>query len=249
LNRLNTLFFDAASKPDFGDVATQFTEQSPLIAEVSGKQMEVIGLFKVGVSFGADGNVIMSDQSLFELHPHRQPGIIDIGLINIDPEAKPAEVVQRIQKGLPEHLQAMTMMDYKAYEKNFWAKRTPIGFIFGLGTLMGFIVGAVIVYQILYTDVNDHLSEYATLKAMGYDDAYLSSIVIKEAIILAVMGYLPGWAIASGMLALTRYATQLPSSMTASRSVMVLCLTIGMCAGAGLLAMRKLRSADPADIF
>jgi putative ABC transport system permease protein len=124
-----------------------------------------------------------------------------------------------------------------------------VGFIFNLGTLMGFIVGAVIVYQILYSDVADHLSEYATLKAMGFSDTQLFLVVIKQALILTALGFLPGVAIAQGLYIATFRATMLPIDMTTYRLSTVLILTTIMCCGSAIFALRKLRSADPAEIF
>jgi putative ABC transport system permease protein len=158
-------------------------------------------------------------------------------------------VRNRIAETLPVGVQVFTRDQYMKYEQTYWAKRTPIGFIFNMGTFVGFIVGAVIVYQILYTDVTDHMGEYATLKAMGYNDRYLFGVVIQEALMLAVIGFVPGWLISTGMGILTRKVTLLPSYMTWERALTVLVLTIGMCVVSGILAMRKLRAADPADIF
>jgi putative ABC transport system permease protein len=134
-------------------------------------------------------------------------------------------------------------------EKSFWNTVSPIGFIFGLGVFLGFVVGSIIVYQILYTDVSDHLSEYATLKAMGYRDGFLFSIVFKEALLLSVLGYIPGLAISQALYSLTEQTTGLPIFMTVERAVMVFIFTVIMCVASGALAMRRLRSADPAEIF
>jgi putative ABC transport system permease protein len=144
----------------------------------------------------------------------------------------------------------LTHQEFIARERNYWANSTAIGFVFSLGTAMGFIVGIVIVYQILYTDVADHLPEYATLKAMGYREMYFVALVGQEALILALLGYVPGFCLATFVLYnLTRSATSLPMGMTLFRAVMVLILTILMCAISGAIALRKLQAADPADIF
>ena len=132
---------------------------------------------------------------------------------------------------------------------DLWQNSTSIGFIFTLGTVMGFIVGIVIVYQILYTDVADHLSEYATLKAMGYTNFYLLTVVFQEAVILAVVGFFPGMAAAVGLYTMTRNATSLPLFMTVVRAATVLALTMIMCTISGAIAVRKLSAADPADMF
>jgi putative ABC transport system permease protein len=114
---------------------------------------------------------------------------------------------------------------------------------------MGFIVGAVIVYQIIYSDVFNHLSEYATLKAMGYRHIYLLKVVFEESIILAFLGYIPGLIISNIMYASIEAETKLPVMMTPELTIFVLILAFIMCFIAGVIAMRKLRHADPADIF
>ena len=114
---------------------------------------------------------------------------------------------------------------------------------------MGLIVGIVVVYQILYTDVTQHLREYATLKAIGYQHYYFLFLVFQEAIILAILGYIPGFLVASGLYHLAKQATLLPIMMTSERIYLVFSLTLFMCFLAGAIAINKLKDADPADIF
>lgn len=114
---------------------------------------------------------------------------------------------------------------------------------------MGFVVGVILVYQVLSTDVNAHLQEYATFRAMGYQQRYLLGIVLEEAIILAFVGFIPGVAISTLLYQLTRNATSLPIVLPLARAVGVLVTTIIMCLISGAIATRKLQSADPADIF
>jgi putative ABC transport system permease protein len=134
-------------------------------------------------------------------------------------------------------------------EKAYWATATPIGFVFNFGVIMGFVVGAIIVYQILFADVTDHLAEYATLKAMGYPNRFLFSIVLQEAFILAVLGYLPGLALCAWLYRQTENATRLPMTLDLKLGLFVIAIAIVMCAVSGMVAVRKIRSADPAEIF
>jgi putative ABC transport system permease protein len=143
----------------------------------------------------------------------------------------------------------MTRSEFAAQEAAYWSRRAAIGFIFDLGAAMGLLVGAVIVYQILYTDVTDHLDEYATLKAIGYHDRYLYSIVLQESLVLSALGLIPGFAIAETLYLMFRHQAHVPVEMTTVRVAFVIALTIAMCVGAGMMAMRRLRDADPAEIF
>ncbi|MEO1148808.1 MAG: FtsX-like permease family protein, partial [Cyanobacteria bacterium J06638_22] len=125
----------------------------------------------------------------------------------------------------------------------------PTGPIFTFGAVMGFVVGVVIVYQVLYADINDHLNEYATLKAIGYSNRSLLSVVIQEALLLGVLGFIPGYGISLGMYWFLVYLTELELVMRASIAASVFALTMLMCLLSATIASRKLRSADPADVF
>jgi putative ABC transport system permease protein len=150
---------------------------------------------------------------------------------------------------LPKDVRIFSKEEFADFEKKYWQESTSIGFIFTLGAAMGFIVGIVIVYQILYTDVTDHLPEYATLKAMGYKEIYFLGVVFQEAMILAILGYLPGFGISVVLYNLGRSATSLPMYMTLTKAITVFVMTVIMCSVSGAIAVRKLQAADPADIF
>jgi putative ABC transport system permease protein len=252
LNQLklpNVVLFDRSSRVEYGPIASDFEQGKTVRAEVRGRRITVVGLFTLGASFGADGNLITSDINFLRIFPNRTQGLIDIGLIRLKPGADANQVATYLRSYLPTDVNVFTKQEFIDFERNYWATSTAIGFIFTLGTIMGFIVGTVIVYQILYTEVTDHLSEYATLKAIGYTQNYLLTVILQEAFMLAVLGYIPGFACALFMYKVARDATLLPVFMSSYRAIMVLILTILMCFISGAIAMRKLSSADPADIF
>ncbi|KOR35835.1 MULTISPECIES: ABC transporter permease DevC [Planktothricoides] len=243
------VLFDRMSRREFGEVAQAIDQGKSVTTEVGVRRIEVKGLFSLGASFAADGNLITSDLNFIRLFPNRRLGEIDIGLIRLKPNSNPTVSLEKIRQYLPSDVQVFTKQGYLDYEKSYWEKRTAIGFVFRFGVIMGFIVGLVIVYQIIYTDVADHLAEYATLKAMGYQEIYFYSLVIQEALLLAILGYIPGIVCSLFLYKMARSATMLPILMTLPRVVTVLGLTIFMCAVSGAIAMRKLQEADPADIF
>lgn len=243
------VLYDRSSRQEYGPIASQFEQGNDVTAEVRRKLVKVGGLFTLGASFGADGNLITSDVNFLRIFVNRQPGLIDIGLIKLKSGANPDVVARQLRSYLTKDVRVLTKQEFIDFERNFWASSTAIGFIFTLGTIMGFIVGTVIVYQILYTEVADHLVEYATLKAIGYSHNYFLVLILQEALILAVLGYLPGLAFALFLYKQARQATLLPIFMSSSRAISVLILTIIMCFISGTIAVKKLKSADPADIF
>ncbi|MEH1947603.1 MAG: ABC transporter permease DevC [Nostoc sp.] len=245
----DVVLFDRSSRVEYGPIAANYDQGKPVTAEVRRRRIKVGGLFTLGASFGADGNLITSDLNFFRIFNNRQKGLIDIGLIRLKPGADANVVAQQLRKYLPNEVNVLTKQEFIDFERSYWANSTAIGFIFTLGTVMGFIVGTVIVYQILYTEVADHLAEYATLKAIGYTQNYLLTVILQEALLLAILGYFPGIVFALFMYDSARNATLLPVFMSFERAIMVLILTMLMCIISGAIAVRKLRSADPADIF
>jgi putative ABC transport system permease protein len=251
IKRPDVFIFDRKSRPEFGPITDWFLEGKTVKTEVGNRKIEIGGLFSLGSSFGADGTIISSDLNFFRLYPNRSKGLIDVGIIQLKPGVDANQMATLIREELAAggDVQVFTKEELINYELNYWQTSTNIGFIFGLGTAMGFVVGTVIVYQILYTDVSDHLPEYATLKAIGYGDNYLLGVVFQEALLLALIGFLPSFGLGIILYSNTTKATGLALIMTAGRALTVLTMTVVMCCISGAIAVGRLRAADPADIF
>lgn len=246
----DVVLFDRSSRPEFGPVAEYFKQGKTVETEIDNRRVTVEGLFTLGASFGADGNIITSDLNFLRIfNGRRTKGLIDLGVVHLQPGTDVKAVIEKMRATLPQDVTIASKEEFVAFERKYWEESTAIGFIFTLGAAMGFIVGIVIVYQILYTDVTDHLPEYATLKAMGYKDIYFLSVVFQEALILAIIGYLPGLGVSMVLYNLARTATSLPMYMNMGKVVTVFAMTVVMCSVSGAIAVRKLQAADPADIF
>ncbi len=243
------VLFDRNSRGSYQDAIAQVEGGKIVTTEIERRTVTITGLFTLGASFGADGILIASDQTFLNFFPRREAASINLGLIKLQSGYDPKQVATALDSHLPSDVRVMTHEEYIEFEQSYWQKESPIGFIFGLGTAMAFVVGVVIVYQVLSTDVNSHLKEYATFKAMGYRNQYLLAVVFEEAIILAFVGFIPGLILPLGLYNLAAKATALPILMTLSRAILVLILTIIMCGISGAIATRKLQSADPADMF
>jgi len=249
LHEPDVALFDEWSRPEFGPVADTVQANGALTTELSTRRITVRGLFPLGTSFGVDGTVLTSDLNFRRIFPGRPPGAIGIGLVQLQPGASPEAVRERLAAALPRDVHVLTKREFIAHEVAYWATATPIGFVFTFGVVMGIVVGVIIVYQILFADISDHLSEYATLKAMGYTNRYLAGVVVMEATILAALGFVPGIASALWLYDLTAESTRLPMRLEPARALLVLGLTLIMCWLSALLAIRKLRTADPAEVF
>jgi len=249
LKQPDTFLFDRLSRGEYADVVAQVADGKPTTTEIDRRTIQVAGLFSLGASFATDGTLVTSSENFLRFFPQRSPGQITLGLVKVESGVDPQQVLSQIKAVLPADTIATTKQDYVDYEQAYWQQTTPIGIIFTFGTVMAFVVGAVIVFQILSTDVNEHLSEYATFKAMGYRDRYLLLIVLEQSLILASLGFIPGLALALGQYALIANLGALPISMTLERLVLVFVLTVVMCVASGTIATRRLQAADPADNF
>ena len=249
LKQKGRILFDQLSRSEFGPIAEWFREGRTVETEIAGNRIRVEGLVSLGTSFGADGNLLTSTETFLDLMPQKPPGAIEVGLIRLKPGEDPEQAVKRLQQRLPDDVTVLTKQGFIDFEQNYWKTSTSIGFIFTLGAAMGFVVGCVIVYQVLYTDVSDHLPEYATLMAMGYRITHLLAVVIREGFYLAALGYVPAYLAGQGLYWFVRDATKLPVGMDLSRALTVLTMIFVMCMLSSVLAMRRLVDADPAEIF
>lgn len=245
----DVVLFDRASRKEFGPVAAELQEGKTVITEINDREIKVAGLFKMGTSFGIDGTVITSDDNWLRLFPERPRTEIQLGLIRLRQGNDPDQVRKALTEFLPDDVLVLTKQQFVQREKNYWNSATPIGYIFAFGAIMGFVVGAIIVYQILFADVSDHLNEYATLRAIGFRNRFVAGIVLQEAAILAVLGYLPGMAIVYWLYGTAAAATNLPLYITQERAAAVFVMTLAMCAISALVAVRKVQRLDPADVF
>lgn len=230
--------------------AAAIRPQTPISFEVSGTTLTLYDTFQGGGGFGVDGYMMVSDQTFFTLFPKRSSAAPDHILLQIARGTDPDKVAARLRELISDKtLRIRSFAQAAAEDQNYQQNERPTGIIFGFGVIIGILVGIVIVYQVLSTDVADHLSEYATFKAMGYPQQFFLGIVFEEALILAILGFVPGFLVASGLLVGMKAATGLPLAMTANMAVMVFVGTLVACSISGAIATRRLVSADPADLF
>jgi putative ABC transport system permease protein len=243
------VIFDRSSRPEYGAVPAMVEERGSISTEVNSRRVDIVGLFDFGTSFGIDGSILTSDLNFRRLFPERPAAHVDVGLVYLEPGADLLKVRSAIAKALPRDVLVFSRDEFIQHELDYWNEKTPIGYVFSFGVIMGFVVGMVIVYQILFSDVQDSLREYATLKAIGYTHRYLVGVVMRQAVLLGLFGFVPALGITWILYEQAGAATNLPLEMTLPRAVVVLGLTLSMCCASAALALRKLRSAEPAEIF
>jgi len=244
-----TAFYDAKSLSEFGPVVAMVESQGEVMTEAGGLRLKIKDVIHMGPTMQSSGHMLVGERAFFRIFPQHPWHMITVGMIRLKPGANPSEVASRLEKALPPDIRVWTREGLIREEQDYWQKRSPIAFIFFGSMLVAMVVGAVIVYQILYSDVSDHLREYATLKALGLPDRYFFGVVVQEALILLAAGFFPGLGLTALLYYLTRVKAALPMYLTFSIVVTVFVSSLVMCVAAGLLALRRLRSADPADVF
>jgi putative ABC transport system permease protein len=246
-----SILIDRRSRNDFGprDGESFSDADIGVTVEVTGEMLRIVQHFSLGGGFAADGVILLNMQGYYQIHPGIPPDHVSLGLIRLAEGVHAKTVADRMNETLPPDVEVLTRQQVVQHETKRWVDETSLGIIFQLGVWISLVVGTAIVYQVLSSDVAQHLSEYATLKAMGYSAWFLSGLVLRQALALAVLGFVPGLAIAELLYRLTAQVALIPIQMNLLRILSVLALALLMCTLSGLGATRKLGSADPADLF
>ena len=243
LERPDTVLVDAATRPLFG----------PLVAgravNIGGRRMTVGGTYSLGTGFLGLGVALASEANFFRISPARPPDTVNLGLVTLKPGADPVRAARDLRAALPADMRVFTRPELVAHEVAYWTTRTATGLIFGSGLLVSFVVGTMVLYQTLATQITRQLPQFATLKAIGYGDAYLNAIVLGESLLIVAVAFLPALGAALGIYALVRSETLLPLSLTAPQLAAVFAIALVMAAASAFLSLGSLRRADPAEIF
>lgn len=246
---------DVRSKRDNFPFPTESdAELAKVQAELADRKIVMVGTFDLGTDFAHDGNLAMSAENFAAYFPQRVQfgdplSVVDVGIIHVDDKTQANAIRDSIDQLLDDRVFVLTRAQFRAQEIGFWDKSTPIGIIFTAGKIIGFIVGMVICYQVIYSDIADHMPEFATLKAMGYTTGYFIKLIVTEGVLLSFVGFIPGLIVGSLLYTLLASSTGLLLRMTPYSVAQVLVLTVVMCIVSGLLAVRKLLAADPANLF
>jgi len=248
LRQADTVLFDSRARRFLGRAG------DGTVTELGGRTVHVVGTFPLGPDFLADGTVMTSDRNFLKMfadHPLDRTDLADVefGVVKVEPGADVAKVQAALRLDLPPGVLILTKAELVAREVDFQINTSSVGPIFDLGAVIGFVVGMLISYQIIYTDLSDQLAQYATLKAIGFENSYLVRSVLQQAALYAVAGLLPAWIIASLVYFVIGEVALLPMRLTLELAATSAFLTIAMCLLSGLAAVGRVLNADPAEVF
>ena len=199
-------------------------------------------------------NIFHPDQQPREVDPEEPPrnlaasDVITFILVEVAPGEEITTVRQELETQLS-NVTTYTPDELIQVTQDYWQQRTGIGFILGLGTVVGIIVGIVVVSQILYSSVSDHLKEFGTLKAMGASSQMIYQVIIEQAVWMAILGYLPGMILSLGIAYGININQGTLLLITPTSAIAIFILTLIMCIGSAIFAIQKVNRVDPAVVF
>ncbi|MGH7058987.1 MAG: FtsX-like permease family protein [Stellaceae bacterium] len=243
LERPDTVLVDSATRPMFGRLT------KGRIVTIDSRIMTIGGDYVLGTGFMGLGVILVSEPNFVRLFPYRSLDQVNLGVVRLKPGADPAAAAGALRQALGSDIQVFSRAQLERQETAYWTTRTSVGLLFGSGLLVAFVVGIMVVYQVLATQVSRQLPQVATLKAVGYRDRFFSATVVVMSLLIVLAGFVPALFAAAGVYSVIREETLLPVTMTGARIGAVFVATLFMAGFSALLSMGGLRRADPADIF
>jgi putative ABC transport system permease protein len=243
LDRVDTVLVDSSTRPIFGPLGTGRA------IEINDHKVTIGGQYVLGTGFMGLGVALTSTANFARLFPQRGSAIVNLGVIRLKAGVDPGRAAGDLQKLAGAGTRIFARQELDAHETAYWTTRTSVGIIFGSGLLISLVVGIMIVYQIVSTQVGRQLPQFATLKAIGYRDRALAATVSAMSLLIVIAGFFPALAAAWGLYSLIRQKTLLPVMMSEMRLLAVFAAALGMAMISALLSVWVLRRADPADVF
>src|SRR5712691_5423911 len=243
LERPDTVLVDSATRSLFGPL------EPGRVVDIAGYKETIGEQFVLGTGFLGLGVAIVGEANFFKMFPHRPPDTVNLGLVTLKPGADPDGTAKALRAVLPAGMRVFTRPELVAHEVSYWTTRTATGLIFGSGLVVSFVVGIMVLYQTLATQITRQLPQFATLKAIGYTDRYLDAIVMIESFLIMAVAFVPALGAALVVYAQVRRQTLLPLSLSPAELGAVFGITLLMAAISAFLSLSGLRRADPAEVF
>lgn len=252
LSSAQFVVLDTKSKREYGPKdGKRFSQQDLGVQTLLGAQVvRVVGLFELGTGMASNGACMTSLEGYRRASPWVTKDELTLGLLKLHNPLEAQAVKQRLEAVLQEDdVEVLTRAEITAHERRRWMADTPFGLIFTFLVVVSVLVGVAIVYQVLSNDIANLMSEYATLKAMGYSNIYLCGVILQQSVLLALVGYAPALLVCWQLYALVGGYAGIPMVMAPNIVLGVLLLSVGMCIVSGVFALQKLFKADPVELF
>jgi putative ABC transport system permease protein len=247
LDRPDIVLVDSQTRPVFGPLDTG------RVIELGGHKVTIGGRYTLGTGFLGLAVVLASEDTFFRIFgtgPRPRPrDTVNLGLVTLKPGADPDQVARALREALPKDTQVLTRDELVANEVAFWTTKTGTGLLFGSGLIVAFVVGIMILYQTLATQITRQLPQFAMLKAIGHTNRRLETIVLIEAMLMMLAAFPPAVGVALWVYSVIRVQTLLPVTMMPVQLAGVFAVGVVMSVISAVLSLIRLRRADPAEIF
>jgi putative ABC transport system permease protein len=243
IEKADTVLVDSGTRRMFGPLTTG------RLVKINDQTETIGGRYDLGTGFMGLGVILVSDPNFARLFPYRSLDQVNLGPIQLKPGIEPEQAAAELRKLVSSDVQIFTRSALETSEVAYWTTRTSVGLVFGSGLIISFIVGIMVVYQTLATQVSRQLRQFASLKAIGYANRSLDGTVVTMSLLIVVVAFIPATAAALGLYSVIREETLLPVAMTSIRLGAVFAATVAMASFSALLSLGGLRRADPAEMF
>ncbi len=218
-------------------------------SELVHHRIRIVGQFTMGAGFVAGSAIITGRQTFLDTFQEASHERLSLGLVKVATTASPRKVASEITAQMSPVATALTRSEFLRNERAFWLSVKPIGIMFHTGVFVAVVAGTVVLYQVLVAEVQARLKEYSTLKALGYNDRFVYSVVVRQGLIYSWIAFVPAFFLSLLIYLFVRVVALVPIRMDLGRVGTVVGLTVIMCLCATLLSLRKLQASDPADLF
>lgn len=241
LRRGNFVFLDESGVRRFGPFRVGEYR------EILGRKLRIIGRTQEAESFTTTPMVFMDYELAQALNPDELQNRTTYMVVRLEPGADAEAVKAEIARLFP-YNDVYTRDEWAAQSKRYWVESTGLGLNMYLTVFLGCLVGVVVVAQTLYASTMEHIREFGTVKAIGGSNADIYSILIKQASIAALVGFVFGAGMAYAMRPVIA-SINLKLIITPELAVAVFVGSIAMCLASALVSFRKVASIDPALVF
>ncbi len=214
--------------------------------ELNDKRARIVAATHNARSFIASPFCFTSLESAYRYSDRIPDGSTSYLLVTPAAGWNPAHVVQNLKRLTG--VDVLTAAELSSRSQRYWIFSTGAGFAIGLSTLLGLVVGTVIVGQTIYSSTVDRLKEFGTLKAIGAGNRHLYLVISYQALLYAAVGYVLG-IIAS--LAVADGAAKAGTNILITPELLVgmFFLTAIMCIAASFLSIVRVTQLEPAMVF
>jgi putative ABC transport system permease protein len=237
----NYMIVDSSAKSRLGEIHVGDYR------DIFSRRLQVVGISEGVKSFTTAPIIFTSYQQSQELAGFVGPTNTVFIIVKVADGYKISQVIKNLQSSLP-RVDVYSKADFSRKTRLYWTIETGVGFSFMMTIVISFLVGILIVGQTIYNSTMEHIKEFGTLKALGASNREIYGIIVAQALMTALLGYLLSLILT--LVSVPMYnALGTVMVVNAGTNLLVLVLALIMCLSSVTLSMRRIKRIDPAILF